>query len=198
MMNQIGISKCAGAFLGILVAAIFLTMSSAAWADSKMDGHDGMDRHGYGKSYGMEGGMHAMGPHNAAEWYLKMHKSLKLSDNQIKQLSQLRDDYIDKNAKTEEELKASRSDVARSLMGDDINVKESDDLIDKVGKMESQLWHSYVQQLHDIKAILTPEQKQALKDMWKKPHHSQGEKHGDMSKHPGDMPMGHGDMNKGM
>jgi len=196
MMNQKGITKRTGAFAGLLAASMFFTMGSIAWADSEMGVHHDMDGYNHGMGHGMVGGMHGMEPHNAAERFLQMSKSLKLTDNQIKRLTQLRDDYIDKNAKTEEQLNASHGDVARTLMGDDINVKESDNLIDKVGKMESQLWHSYVQQMHDIKAILTTEQKQALKDMWKKPHQRMGEMHEDMSKHPDDMLMDSSDINK--
>ena len=188
--------KRMGALIG-MVAAAALTLGTTAWADSDMGGHPGMSKDGYG--HGMKGDMRGMEPHNAAAHFLMMSKSLKLTDDQVKQLTKLRDDYIDKNAKTEEQLKASHGDVARSLMGDDIDVKQTDELIDNVGKMEAQLWHAYVQQLHDIKALLTPEQKQHLKDMWKKPHHGMGgEMHEDMSKHHGDMPMGHGNMDKGM
>jgi len=162
-----------------------------------------MDDHCRGMNHGMEymeHGMQGMQPHNAAAHFLKMGSALKLTDDQIKQLTKLRDDYIDKNAKAEEQLKASYGDVTRMIFADDIDVKEADGLVDKVGKMESQLWHAYIGQMHDIKAMLTVEQKQSLKNMWKRHPHEMGEKHGDMPMHHGDMPMGHGDMpmDKGM
>ena len=195
MMNFKGSANRMGALIG-MVAAAFFTLGATAWANPEMGGHPGMSKDGYG--HGMEHGMMGLQPHNAAEHFLKLSKALKLTDDQVKQLTKLRDEYIDKNAKTEEQLKASYSDVARMIFADDIDVKEADALIDKTGKMESQLWHAYVQQLHDIKAMLTPEQKQELKDMWKKPRQEMGEMHGDMPNRHGDMPMGHGDMNKGM
>ena len=198
MMNFKRSANRMGALIG-MVAAAFFTLGTTAWANPEMGEHHGMSKDGYGHGmgHGMEHGMH-MQPHNAAAHFMQMSKSLKLTDDQMKQLTKLRDDYIDKNAKTEEQLKASYGDVARMLMGDDIDVKQADELIDKTGKMEAQLWHAYVQQLHDIKAMLTTEQKQELKDMWKRPHHGMGEMHEDMSKHHGDMPMGHGNMDKGM
>jgi Spy/CpxP family protein refolding chaperone len=205
MMNLKGSANRTGALIG-MVAAAFFTLGSTAWANPEMGGHPGMSGEGYGHGmghgmgHGGEHGMQALQPHNAATHFLKMSKALNLTDDQVKQLTKLRDDYIDKNAKAEEQLKASYGDVGRTIFSDDIDVKEADALIDKVGKMESQLWHAYVQQLHDIKAMLTPEQKQSLKDMWKHHPHEMKEKHGDMPMGHGDMPMGHGDMpmNKGM
>ena len=200
MMNHERSAKHGGAIAGLVAVAMLFTLGSApAWADRGMgEGHGMSGGYDHGMGHGMEHGMRAMQPHNAASHFLKMRSALNLTDDQIKQLTKLRDDYIDKNAKTEEQLKASYGDVARMLMGDDIDVKQADELIDKTGKMEAQLWHAYVQQLHDIKAMLTTEQKQELKDMWKRPHHGMGEMHEDMSKHHGDMPMGHGNMDKGM
>ena len=179
-----------GALIG-MVAATFLTLGSVAWANPEMGGHPGrsMDDHCHGMGHGMEHGMQGMQPHNAAAHFLKMSSALKLTDDQVQQLTKLRDEYIDKNAKTEEQLKASNGDVTRMIFADDINVNEADGLIDKVGTMESQLWHAYIAQLHDIKALLTPEQKQALKDMWKTHPHEKGKMHGKMPTHHGDIPM---------
>jgi len=195
MMNLKGSANRIGALTGLL----FLTLGTTAWADASMGGHPGMGHEDYGHGHGMGHlGMQIMQPHNAASHFLKMGKTLNLSDDQIKQLTKLRDEYIDKNAKTEEQLKASYGDVARAIFADDIDVKTTNDLVDKVGNMESQLWHAYVQQLHDIQALLTPAQKQTLKDMWKPRHHNMGEGHGDIPRHHGDMPMGQGDMRHGM
>ena len=201
MMNHERSAKHGGAIAGLVAVAMLFTLGSApAWADRGMgEGHGMSGGYDHGMGHGMEHGMRAMQPHNAASHFLKMRSALNLTDDQIKQLTKLRDDYIDKNAKTEEQLKASYGDVARVIFAEDIDVKATDALIDKVGSMESQLWHAYVQQLHDIKAMLTAEQKQTLKDMWKKPRHGMGDMHGDMPKGHGDMPMGHGDMmHKGM
>lgn len=190
MMNPKGNAQGKGVITGLLVTALFLTLgATTAWAERDMGEHHGMSMEGHhDKGYSMGHGMRALHPHNAASHFLKMATALKLSDDQVKQLTKLRDEYIDKNAKTEEQLKAGYGDVARAIFAEDIDVKATNALVDKVGAMESQLWHAYVQQLHDIKAMLTAEQKQALKDMWKKKRrHDMGQKHGDM-------PMGHGDM----
>jgi Spy/CpxP family protein refolding chaperone len=202
MMNHKGGAKHRGVITGLLAAAMCLTLGSTAWADRDMGEHHGMSMEGHGHGsygHGRGHGMQALHPHNAASNFLKMAPALKLSDDQIKQLTKLRDDYIDKNAKTEEQLKASYGDVARAIFAEDIDVKATNALVDKVGSMESKLWHAYVQQLHDIKALLTAEQKQALKDMWKTRRHGMDDMHGNMPRGHGDMPMGHGDMmHKGM
>jgi Spy/CpxP family protein refolding chaperone len=185
MMNIKGSATRRGTLIGMLTAALFI-LASGAQANPEMGGHPGMSEGGYG--HGMGHGMVGLQPHNAAEHFLKMSSALKLTDDQVKQLTKLRDEYIDKNAKTEEQLKASYGDVARTIFSDNIDVKTADDLVDKVGKMESELWHAYVQQLHDIKAMLTAEQKQTLKNMWKRPYHGMGENHEGMPmQHRGDM-----------
>ena len=66
-------------------------------------------------------------------------------------------------------------------------MKAANALLDKVGKLESQLWRAFAQQLHDIKAMLTPEQRELLSGMWDDGPHGMGAMHGGM-------PMGHGDM----
>ena len=66
-------------------------------------------------------------------------------------------------------------------------------LFGKIGKMDSQLWRAYAQQLHDIKAMLTPEQKKALTGMWKEWHQDMEEMRDNMPMHSGGMPM-HMDM----
>lgn len=171
---------------GLLAGAMFFTLGAAAWANPEMGGHPGMPMEGHGQmgmGGGMDYGMHGLQPHNAAEHFLKMGPSLKLTDDQTKQLTKLRDDYIQKNATTEEQLKAAYGDIGRTLYADDVDLNAADALFGKIGKMEGQLWHAYAQQLHDIKAMLTPEQKKALKDMWKEGHDKMGEWHGDMPMH---------------
>jgi Spy/CpxP family protein refolding chaperone len=195
MMNSKAGARSVGVVTG-LAAALFLALGTAAWADPDMGGHHGMDKgygHGMGHcmEHGMGHGMSPMEPHNAATHFLKMAPMLKLTDAQVQQLTKLRNQYIDNNAKTEEMLKAAHSDLARAMFSDDVDVQQTTALVDNIGKMESQLWHAYLQQLHDIKGLLTAEQKQTLKDMWKHPH--RGMKGGKDEKH-GDMPMGHGDM----
>jgi Spy/CpxP family protein refolding chaperone len=189
MMNIKSGAKSAGAVVGLVAAALF-ALSTPAGANPAMGDHC-MSMPGHGMEH-----MSPMEPHNAAAQFLKMAPMLKLSDNQVQQLTKMRDQYINNNAKTEEQIKAAYSDLARAMFSDEFNVAQTTTLVDNIGKMESQLWHAYLQQVHDIKALLTPEQKQALKDMWKHPHHGMMEDH--MPKGHGDMPMGHDDMHKSM
>ena len=139
------------------------------------------------KSGGWGHGGGGMRPHNAAVHFLKMGDMLNLTADQTKQLTKMRDEYIQKNATAEEQLKAAYDDVRRTLWSDQIDLSAANALFDKIGKLESQLWRAFAQQLHDIKAMLTPEQRKLLSGMWDDGPHGMGAMHGGM-------PMGHGDM----
>ena len=172
----------------VLAAMVLCLPAGSAWADPDMGGHHGMEMQGHGSMGGHGGyGHHGMRPHNAAAHFLKMADMLGLSDDQTAKLVKMRDDYIAKNATSEEQLAAAYGDLPRLLYADEIDLKKVDALLDKTGKLESQLWHAFAQQLHDIKAMLTPDQKAALNELHQMRHEGMG------SMHHGDMPM-HGDM----
>lgn len=177
-----------GAITGLLATAMFFSLGPIAWADRDMGGHPDMSMEGHGHDMGEGKGYGMHGPHNAAKHLLMLGKKLNLTDDQTKTLTKMRDDYIASNSTTEEQLKASYSDMGRTLYGDDVDMKKVDELLGKTGKMESQLWRAYAQQLHDIKAMLTADQKQALKDMFKDRHGKMKDEHGDMGKGHDDMP----------
>jgi Spy/CpxP family protein refolding chaperone len=168
-------------FLSIALTAVFILAGSATLADQgmghdmKSDGNDQMKMHRE-----MHNAKMGIGPHNAAGHFLTMKSTLKLTGDQVKQLTQLRDDYIKDNAEAEEQVSAAYSDLPNLLYADDVDTSAANDLVDKITKLESQLWHAYTKQLHDIKAILTPEQKKILADSWAKDHGNMGRKHGDM------------------
>jgi len=170
--------------------AILLALGALAWADPDMGPHHGMRSSDHcdrwkGKTMGHHG-QHGMQPHNAAIHFLKMGAVLDLTDEQTKKLTKMRDEYIEKNATAKDQLKVAYDDIARTLYSDEVNLEVANALIEKVGKLESQLWHAYAKQLHDIKAILTPEQRSTLKAMWDMPRHHMG---GMPMKPRGDRPM---------
>lgn len=174
MMNLNGRVKRTATITGLAATVLILLFgmgASSAWAERGLDCHSGKGMIGHGHGMGMMAGgmgMHGMHPHNAAKHFLHMGPALNLSDAQIKKLIKLRDDYIDKNATAEQQLKAAYDDLGRALYGDSVDMNTVNALFTKIGKLDGQLWHAYAQQLHDIKAMLTPDQKQALNNMW---HH---------------------------
>ena len=192
MINFKGRIHHIAAVAGLAASVLMFSVgSSNAWADSDMSCHSGMGMgmsgHGmHGMGGGMGYGMHGMQPHNAAEHFLKMGTALNLTNTQIKQLTKLRDEYIEKNATAEQQLKVAYEDLGRALYGDSVDMNAVNALFEKIGKMDGQLWHAYAQQLHDIKAMLTTEQKQSLDAMW---HHGPHGMHRDRPMHHGDMPM---------
>lgn len=189
MMNHKGriqrLVTATGLTATILLCAL---ATSSAWAGRELGCQAGMSGHGH--SHGMGGGwghgMRGMKPHNAAEHFLKMGQYLNLTDNQVAQLTKLRDAYIENYATTEEQLKVTNEDLGRALYGDSVDMNAVNALFEKIGKMDGQLWRGYAQQLHDIKTMLTAEQKQSLKTMWSDSHHGM---HGDMPMDRDDMPM---------
>lgn len=108
---------------------------------------------------------HMFGPHNAAVHFLAMAGPLHLTDKQITRLKALRDTWIKKNSVREARLKAAQADLRRLLAADTIDLKAADHLLARIGSIESGLWHDFVRQLQDIKAMLTPEQKRRLAAM---------------------------------
>ncbi|MEJ2652216.1 MAG: hypothetical protein P8173_10565, partial [Gammaproteobacteria bacterium] len=115
MMNFKGDIRRTAVVAGLTAALFLLTAgASSAWADRGMTCHSGMGMGEHGHGMGMWKGMgHGMHPHNAAEHFLKMGTTLNLTDDQIKQLTKLRDEYIQKNATAEEELKHDAHYVLR-------------------------------------------------------------------------------------
>ena len=203
MMNFKERTQRMGAVAGLLAAAMLFTVGSVR-ANPEMGGDHCISGDGYGHGMGMgmgmgggmDHGMRGLQPHNAAEHFLKMAPSLKLTDEQTNQLIKLRDEYIEKNATAEAQLKAAYEDVGKLLFADDVDMKAVNALFEKIGKMDSQLWHAYAQQLHDIKAMLTVEQKQSLKSLWEDRHPWMG----GMPENMPNMPMDRGAMhpNRGM
>lgn len=175
-----------------LAAAVMLCAAPATQADPMGHGYGdhgmGMMHHGeYDHGYGHEGYM--MRPHNAAIHYMKMGRMLNLTGDQYKKLKEMRDDYIQKNSVAEQQLKADRSDLKWLLHADKFDRDSIDKKMATIGKLESQLWRAYLDQLQAIDRMLTADQKAALKDMYEHRGRGMGG-HPDMGIHPRGMGMG--------
>lgn len=168
----------ASAFAGLLATTLCVTtMSPTTWAAPESGKHHGMVKEGHGKSHGRA--LHGLRPHNAAEHFLKLTDDLKLTDEQVQRLTALRDDYAAKNAQAEAEYKAAFADLGRALFADDIDMNRVNPLLEQIGKLDAQLWPAFAQQLHDVKALLTSEQKSALRAKWEERHKKMERKSGD-------------------
>ncbi|GMR00208.1 MAG: hypothetical protein BMS9Abin18_1046 [Zetaproteobacteria bacterium] len=122
--------------------------------------HMGMSHHGH---HG-----HMFKPHNAAVHFLGMAKPLQLTGKQISHLVTLRDTWIEKNSMNEARLAAAHADLQRLIMAGPIDLKAVDRTLAQIGPLESGLWHAFARQLHDIKSMLSVEQKQQLAKMHRK------------------------------
>jgi len=148
-----------GVIAVVLAIVLFTAMGSSVWACSDKGSQQDVAKQ---KQSDMGDAKHKLRPHNAAVHFLGMATRLDLTHEQTARLVKLRDDYIVKNATGEAQLKAANHDLAGLLHADDVDMKAVNARLDKAGKLESQLWQAFAQQLHDIKAMLTPEQKMAL------------------------------------
>ncbi|MDQ6958193.1 MAG: hypothetical protein Q9M24_03665 [Mariprofundaceae bacterium] len=108
---------------------------------------------------------HMLRPHNAAAHFLAMAKPLQLTGKQINHLIKLRDAWIKKNSVNAAQLAAVHADLQRLIMADPIDLKTVDRILAQTGSLESDLWHAFALQLHDIKSMLTAKQKQQLAQM---------------------------------
>lgn len=173
-----------------LASALWLTLAvTTTGAIAELDAprtHAHMATGEHGKMADKHGVGRGMQPHNIASHFLSMAKPLKLSDDQIKQLTQWRDAYLEKNATAEEQLKAAKADLTRELFADEIDLAKVEALFERIGRLDAQLWRAFAKQLHDVKALLTSEQKKSMKAMWSEKHHGgHGMSHGEKPGHAG-------------
>ena len=172
-----------------MAAALMLCAAPVTQADPMGGGYGdhgmGMKSHGdYG--HGRMGGHmgYMTEPHNAAIHFMKMGHLLSLTGDQYKKLKAMRDDYIQKNSVAEKQLKADHSDLAWLLHADKFDRDAIDKKLAEIGKLESQLWKAYVDQLQSIDALLTADQKTTLEDMYSRRGPGMGG-HPGMGVHPG-------------
>ncbi len=133
----------------------------------KMGGMMGGEAHGsgHGGSHGMghKGGGKSMQPHNAAVHFLQMSQMLDLDSHQQMKIRQIRDTYNDRNAADEARLSAATADLKSLIHADPMDMEIIDQVLTRKASLEGRLWRAFVSQLHDIKAILTDDQKARLR-----------------------------------
>jgi Spy/CpxP family protein refolding chaperone len=119
---------------------------------------------GMGMGMGERGGDHGLQPHNAAVHFLRMADALGLDAGQLDKLRKLRDAWIDNNAAAEAHLEAAQNDLKALLFADTIDTKAVETKLAEIGPIEGQLWRAFAQQLLEIKAMLTDDQRARLRE----------------------------------
>ena len=103
-----------------------------------------------------------------AHFFLKNQEELELSDEQIEKIKDLKikaqKDIIRKNA----ELEILALDLKSGLWKDTINTNKVNKLIDKKYDLKKEKAKSLVNAYAALKNILTKEQKEKMKGLWKK------------------------------
>lgn len=156
--------------IAVMFTVLLLPFSSVK---AEPDHHSGSGMHHMGS--GMQMGDHAKHHYkgdrekneftfrNAAQNYLSMSKILELTTEQITKLMALRDNFDKENALAIAQQKSTKKDLVRLIYSENIDLKEIDGLLAKIGKLEGKIWHDFVRQMKDIQTILTKEQKDKVK-----------------------------------
>jgi len=149
MKNKIVIA----AFLTVALMFSVMAVEALAYDGGKAKGqHEGLEGKFSGK----------------AHMVLKNQDELDLTDKQIKEIKKLKietkKDLIQKNA----EIDIIALDIKAEMYGKQIDTDAVDKLIDKKYDLKKEKAKSLVRACAGIKEILTSEQKDKLKDIWKK------------------------------
>lgn len=98
---------------------------------------------------------------------LKNEKELALTAEQVQALTERKFDMMRQKIQAESQKKLFMLDIYRKLHSDAPNVDEINALIDSKMEVKKTLTKSFVQAIVDAKALLTPEQRQKAKELFK-------------------------------
>jgi len=134
-------------------------------------GHGSSNKgHGYKSHGGKHGKGHTLQPHNGAVHFLKMADRLGLDDGQVHRLQTMRDQFSEAHAVHLAQLKAAQGDLQRVMYTDTVNLSDAKALLATIDTLENTLWPAFIEQIHDIKAMLDDGQRQRLSDMHRHGH----------------------------
>lgn len=112
-----------------------------------------------------------------AEFYLKFEDKLDLSENQVKELKSIKDDYKKNVIKKKAELKTLMVDFKAMVSEDDIDLKEVKSMIGKISDVKEALMYRGFEASVKAKEVLNSKQRDKVED-FKKDFHKKKEYHG--------------------
>ncbi len=102
------------------------------------------------------------GPKHGKEMQLqhkhKMAELLDLTEQQEKELEQIRIQYQKKQMFHQLEVKGAKLEVQKMLLEDQLNEKELNKVVEQIAVLESEIMKNRVLMLFETKSVLTPEQ----------------------------------------
>lgn len=117
---------------------------------------------------------------------LRNHEELKLTDNQMKRLKDIRDAFSKKSVKERADMKALRIDLRRALDNEKVDLADVEKKIREISKMRVDLRIARLKAIQDGKAVLNDDQQKQLSKLARKRGGRGAWRHQQMFKdHPG-------------
>jgi len=103
-----------------------------------------------------------------ANFYLKNAEKLSLTEEQMAKIKEIKLNLQKEMLRNNAEIKAAKLDLANELHKEKLDSIKIPSLIDKEYELKKKLGKEAVKALIQIKSLLTPEQMEKAKELWKK------------------------------
>ena len=167
----------------VIAAVLSLGLVGASWAASEESSQDPVpnlpqimqkmmeDAHFMGPRHRGRRGMRGPRPYSARPLVsiaLRNHEELKLTDDQIKRLKDIRDAFSKKSVKERAEMKTHRIDLKRALDTEKIDFANVEKKIREVSNMRVDLRIARLKAIQEGKSVLNAEQQKQLSKIARK------------------------------
>ena len=153
----------------VIAAVLSLGLAGASWAASEESSQDPvpnlpqiMQNMMEDARFGGRRGMRRPRPFSARPLVsiaLRSHEELKLTDDQIKRLKDIRDAFSKKSVKQRAEMKTRRIDLKRALDTEKIDLADVEKKIREISNMRVDLRIARLKAIQEGKSVLNAEQK---------------------------------------
>ncbi len=162
----------------VIAAVLSLGLVGASWAASEESSQDPvpnlpqiMQNMMEDARFGGRRGMRRPRPFSARPLVsiaLRSHEELKLTDDQIKRLKDIRDAFSKKSVKQRAEMKTRRIDLKRALDTEKIDLADVEKKIREISNMRVDLRIARLKAIQEGKSVLTAEQQKQLSKIARK------------------------------
>ena len=162
----------------VIAAVLSLGLAGASWAASEESSQDPvpnlpqiMQNMMEDARFGGRRGMRRPRPFSARPLVsiaLRSHEELKLTDDQIKRLKDIRDAFSKKSVKQHAEMKTRRIDLKRALDTEKIDLADVEKKIREISNMRVDLRIARLEAIQEGKSVLNAEQQKQLSKIARK------------------------------
>ena len=155
----------------LLLGSLSLTGMHSAFADD-----DREEKHGYHSEHHGEHGGKYCDKHGKGNRIERMKQHLGLTDDQVKKMQDLREKYQPQKQALREKMRDTRKQLRDVMHAEQLDQREVKILANKIGDLKAEKIMLHAKKRSEMNAILTPEQRQKMRD-WKQKRHEHH--HGD-------------------